>query len=106
MNQANFDVISYNIDYYTNRNFKTEGALIDNKFILITVSGFSNYTEALNYYNAFNQAKPVRSQDAARMMTFVISGENLKTLNSDKNPDRYNIFFRENFIKTYSTASN
>lgn len=105
MNQANFDVISYNIDYYTNRNFKTEGALIDNKFIMITVSGFSNYTEALNYYYSFNQAKPVRSQDAVRMMTFVISGENLKTLYTDKNPDRYNIFFKENLLKSLNTAS-
>ena len=33
LNQASFDVISYNIDNYTNKNFKTEGTLVDNKFI-------------------------------------------------------------------------
>ena len=42
LNQASFDVISYNIDNYTNKNFKTEGSLVDNKYIMITVSGFSD----------------------------------------------------------------
>lgn len=99
LNQATFDVISYNIDYYTNKNYRTEGTLVDNKFILITVSGFSNYTQALKYFTAFNEAKPVRNQTAANMLTFIIGGENLRSLLEDKNPGRYDIFFRENYLK-------
>ena len=47
INQATFDVISYNIDNYTNKNYRTEGLLVDNKYIMITVSGFSDYTQSL-----------------------------------------------------------
>ena len=33
INLATFDVISYNIDNYTNNNYRTEGTLVDNKYI-------------------------------------------------------------------------
>ena len=47
LNLASFDVISYNIDNFTNKNYKTQGELVDNKFIQIIVSGFANYSQAL-----------------------------------------------------------
>jgi tetratricopeptide (TPR) repeat protein len=99
INQATFDVISYNIDYYTNNNYKTEGSLVDNKFIIIKVSGFTNFSQALDYYTRFQSAKPVRNPKGINMPAFVISPENLAILMSDKNPERYEIFFRENLLK-------
>ena len=99
LNQASFDVISYNIDNFTNKNYKTEGTLVDNKFIQIIVSGFSDYAQALNYYNTFKSEKFVRNPTAAKMMTFIISANNLKVLKNDKNPDRYLLFFKEKYLK-------
>ena len=99
VNQATFDVISYNIDNYTNNNYRTEGLLVDNKYIIITVSGFSEYVQAFNYYNAFSTEKFVRNLSGTKMMTFIISNDNLKVLNNDKNPGRYLLFFMENYIK-------
>ena len=99
INQATFDVISYNIDNYTNKNFKTEGTLIENKFILILVSGFSDFAKAMDYFNAFKTEKIVRNATSAKMMTFIISNDNLNALKSDKNPDRYLLFFKDNFLK-------
>jgi tetratricopeptide (TPR) repeat protein len=99
INLATFDVISYNIDNFTNNNYKTEQSLIGNKFIMITVSGFRHFREALGYYNGFSAEKLVRNPSGARMMTFLISKENLKVMNNDKNPDRYQLFFRENYLK-------
>ena len=99
LNQASFDVISYNIDNFTNKNFKTEGSLIDNKFILITVSGFPDYAQALNYYNAFKAEMFIRNPTGAKMMTFIISNDNLKVLKDDKNPGRYQLFFKEKYLK-------
>jgi outer membrane protein assembly factor BamD (BamD/ComL family) len=98
LNQASFDVISYNIDNFTNKNYKTEGALFENKFILITVSGFIGYTEALNYYNAFKTEKSVRNPTSAKMITFIISSDNLKVFKNDKDPGRYMLFFKEKYI--------
>jgi tetratricopeptide (TPR) repeat protein len=99
LNQASFDVISYNIDNFTNKNYKTEGALFENKFIMITVSGFKGYTEALNYYNVFKAEKSVRNPTSAKMMTFIISSDNIKVFKNDKDPGRYMLFFKEKYIK-------
>jgi outer membrane protein assembly factor BamD (BamD/ComL family) len=99
INQASFDVISYNIDNYTNKNYKTEAALIENQFILITVSGFPDFAKAIDYLNSFKTEKVVRNPKGAKIMTFAISDNNLKVLKNDKNPGRYQLFFREKFLK-------
>jgi tetratricopeptide (TPR) repeat protein len=99
LNQANFDVISYNIDYFTNKNYKTEGSLVDKKFLLITVNGFPNFSQALSYYKKFLTSSPVRNSTGAKFMSFVISSDNLARLRDDKDPGRYELFFRENFLK-------
>ena len=99
INQATFDVISYNIDNYTNKNYRTEGILVDNKYIMITVSGFTNFRQSFEYYNSFLFEKLVRNSSNTKMMTFIISNENLKVLNKDKNPGRYQLFFTEKYLK-------
>ena len=99
INQATFDVISYNIDNYTNNNFRTEGNLVDNKYIMITVSGFRNYQTALDYYNGFLFEKSVRNVTRSKMFSFIINDDNLIILGNDKNPERYNIFFLEKYIR-------
>ncbi len=99
LNQASFDVISYNIDNFTNKNYKTQGALTENKYIQIIVSGFSDFKQALDYYNAFKTEKFVRNPTGAKMMTFIISADNLKALEKDKNPGRYELFFKEKYLK-------
>ncbi|MGA2405776.1 MAG: tetratricopeptide repeat protein [Bacteroidales bacterium] len=99
LNQATFDVISYNIDNYTNKNYRTEGILVSGKYILITVSGFSNHVQAMDYYNAFKTEKLIRNPTGSKMMTFIISNDNLKVLKNDKDPGRYQLFFREKYLK-------
>jgi tetratricopeptide (TPR) repeat protein len=99
INQATFDVISYNLDNYTNQNFKTEGTLIDNNYLMINVSGFRSYSEAMDYYGNFNVDKIVRNTTGKTLMTFVINEENMKVLLKDRNPDRYRLFFIKNYLK-------
>jgi hypothetical protein len=53
----------------------------------------------MDYYNAFKTDKFVRNPTGASMMTFVISKDNLKVLNDDKNPGRYLLFFKEKYLK-------
>ena len=95
LNQASFDVISYNIDNFTNKNYKTVGSLVDNKFIQIIVSGFHDFTQAFDYYNAFKTEKLVRNTTGVKMMTFIINDNNLKVMKNDKDPLRYQLFFKE-----------
>jgi hypothetical protein len=99
LNQASFDVISYNIDNFTNKNYKTVGTLVDNKFIQIIVSGFHDFAQAFDYYNAFKTEKSVRNPTGAKMMTFLINDNNLKVLKNDKDPGRYQLFFKDKYLK-------
>ena len=98
INQASFDVISYNIDNYTNKNYRTDGILVDNKYIKITVSGFANNSQAWDYYNSFKAEKVIRNTSGAQIMTFLINSNNTKNLDGDKNPERYYLFFKENYL--------
>lgn len=99
INQATFDVISYNIDNYTNQNYRTEGTLVDNRYIMITVSGFPNFSQTLDYHNKFKPETHIRNSSGSEMYSFVIGSDNLKVLTEDKNPARYLLFFKENYQK-------
>jgi tetratricopeptide (TPR) repeat protein len=98
INQASFDVISYNIDNYTNKNYRTDGILVDNKYIKITVSGFADNSQAWDYYNSFKAEKVLRNSSGSQIMTFLINNNNSKNLDTDKNPGRYHLFFMENYL--------
>lgn len=98
VNQASFDVISYNIDNFTNKNYRTEGILVENKYVMITVTGFSDNRQAWEYYDAFDAGKHIRNSSGKNIMTFLISNNNLQILNKDKNPERYFIFFKEKYL--------
>ena len=98
LNQAAFDVISYNIDNYTDNNYRTQGELVDNKFIMIIVSGFARYAQSMDYFKSFNTARNVRNPSSSRIYSFIISNNNLTALRNDKNPERYFLFFRENYL--------
>jgi predicted negative regulator of RcsB-dependent stress response len=98
VNQASFDVISYNIDNYTNNNYRTQGTLVDDKFVMLTVSGFANTGDAMKYYTAFNLEQIVRNPSNSRIMKFIIGKGNLEALLKDKNPERYRLFFNEKYL--------
>lgn len=97
INQASFDVISHNIDNFTDKNYKTEGSLENNSYVMITVSGFNNNKEAWAYFESFKPERIVRNISQSEYMTFLINDSNMTALKKDKNPARYLIFFRENY---------
>ena len=105
INQASFDVISYNIDNYTNKNFKTPAELIEKKFVLITVTGYADYNQSMDYFNTCKTDKAVRNTTSARMMTFLINDNNLRVLKNDKDPERYLLFFNEKYLKKADAGS-
>lgn len=98
VNQGSFDVISYNIDNFTNLNYRTEGMLVNNQYVMITVSGFTDNNKAWEYYDTFPADKQIRNLSGKKKMKFLITSENLKKLNEDKNPERYFIFFSEKYL--------
>ncbi|MFO7574737.1 MAG: tetratricopeptide repeat protein [Bacteroidales bacterium] len=103
LNQATFDVINYNIDNYTNRNFRAEGQLVENRFILMTVRGFTSTDDAMDYYRNFSTLRIVRNSTTSNTKAFIITPRNLETLRKDLDPPRYLLFFRENYLNGNET---
>ncbi|MEZ5012250.1 MAG: response regulator [Bacteroidales bacterium] len=98
INRLTFDVINYNIDNYTNENYNSRGELLDNNYIRIVVGPFENREEATEYYSGFNPATVFRDTGDAEVLYFIISAANLETFNSDRDPVRYLLFFREVYV--------
>ncbi|MFO7851377.1 MAG: tetratricopeptide repeat protein [Bacteroidota bacterium] len=99
MNRMAFDIINYNIDNYTNENYNTRGELIDDKYIQITVGTFEDISSAMEYYNNFNPSEILTNVVEGEVLTFIISSPNYDSFISDKDADRYYLFFRENYLK-------
>ena len=93
MNQMVFDVINYNLDNFTDKNYRTEGKAVDNEYILITVGTFENAAEAGRWLGAFDPAANIRGSENAVISLYAISRDNLEKLTTDKNINRYRIFY-------------
>jgi hypothetical protein len=65
---------------------------------MITVSGFTDNNLAREYFNGFYPDKLLRNPAGAKTLTFLINSNNLKTLEQDKNPERYYLFFIEKYL--------
>ena len=76
--------------------------MVDNKYILITVSGFADKPAAMEYYKSFHSDKIVRNPSGSQILTFIIGKKNLDTLGKDKDPERYRLFFVEKYLKAES----
>jgi outer membrane protein assembly factor BamD (BamD/ComL family) len=99
MNRLTFDVINHNIDNYTEQNFNTRGELVNNKYLLIAVGFFDDIEAAMEYYNNFNPGSILRTTGNDDILTFIISSSNYDRLVTNQDPDRYYLFFRENYLK-------
>jgi hypothetical protein len=93
MNQMVFDVINYNLDNFTDKNYRTEGKVVDNEYILISIGAFENAAEADKWLMAFDPLKNIRGAENAVISLYIISRDNLEKFTIDKNIARYRIFY-------------
>jgi tetratricopeptide (TPR) repeat protein len=93
INQMVFDVINYNLDNFTDKNYRTEGKVVDTDYILITVGTFENAAEAGKWLSAFDPQANIRGAENAAISLYIISRDNLEKLTNDKNIARYRIFY-------------
>jgi predicted negative regulator of RcsB-dependent stress response len=93
MNQMVFDIINYNLDNFTEKNYRTEGKAVDTDYILISIGTFENAAEAGKWLRAFDPLTNMREAENAAVSLYIISRDNLEKLNIDKNIARYRIFY-------------
>ncbi len=100
MNQMVFDVINFNLDNFTDKNYRTEGKTVDTDYILITVGTFKDAAEAATWLRAFNPSAYIREAGSADLSLFIISRDNLEKFTNDKNINRYRIFYETAYQST------
>lgn len=98
LNQMVFDVINFNLDNYSDKNYRSEGSAAENRFLTITVGPFASTSEAMDYLRAFDPLKEIRGAAEAQISVFVISRDNLPKFMGDGSIERYRLFYD----KTYS----
>ncbi len=94
-NKLLFELARYNFTSYLVRNFDISIADADG-IHLMSVSGFRNYDEALQYARNFH-AQPVLRRMAANNRTIIISEQNLELLGKQYSYDDYVKFYAKHF---------
>lgn len=99
INQLIFDIINFNLDNFNKIKFEVQNAEFDKEWKLITIHQFNNRNDALNYYNTFCPSPSInKNLKDKRVHCFIITAENLKTLQTDKNIETYQRFFEKYFL--------
>ncbi|HPY81802.1 MAG: tetratricopeptide repeat protein [Bacteroidales bacterium] len=100
INRIRFNMINYNLDYFTNFNFSISIKEIDRKYSMLVVEPFVHNTQAFNYYELIKYSDEV-FEGVEKIFTnhCIIDTTNYATLLAQKNIDQYLEFFYENYIQ-------
>lgn len=95
-----FNVLNYNLDYFTNFNFTIETKELDRTYSIIIVSSFQNGNQAMNYFDLINYNQEIY-ENIEKVFTKhgIISLENYAILLKDKNIETYISFFNEYYTR-------
>lgn len=99
LNRIVFDIINYNLDNYPDKNYRTEGAVMDN-VIMITIGQFGGAAAAGKWLSSFQPMEVIRDAASAGLSLYLISRDNLPKFRQDGNISRYRIFYQENYPGT------
>ncbi len=99
-NQLTIDITDFSKKFFPNDNLRTRAIFLDPDNQMVMVSGLSNSTKAMSFYNTIlNQKVLVRHLAGMEFKHFVISTENFQPFYQDKEVGKYLKFFREQYLK-------
>jgi len=100
INRIKFNMINYNLDYFTNFNFKISTKELNKDYSLLFVETLSDSKQAMNYYELIKYSDEIfDGVEKTFTKHFVISKENRETLLNNKDLDLYLEYFSENYTE-------
>jgi tetratricopeptide (TPR) repeat protein len=99
-NQLNFNLINFHLDNFPRQNLGIEQTEIgDNNFFIIR--SFASLENIRRYYSVFNSNEDViyNDVDRNRVVPFMISIENLETLEGDLDFKKYRLYFEKYYLE-------
>lgn len=95
-NRLKFNMINYNLDYFTNFNFEIEIKELNSKYALLLVKTLSSNKQALSYLELIEYNPEIYDGiDKIFTSKYVISLNNYKTLIEDKDVSKYLDFYED-----------
>lgn len=96
-NQLRFDLLSFNLDFYEQKDMQIQITDLFGGQKILLVKSLQNLSGAANYYTSLKERAQKYLKAADRYELFLITPDNLKTLQEDKNLQRYLEFFQKNY---------
>ncbi len=97
-NRLKFNLINYNLEYFSNFNFKIEISKFDDLYSILEIKPLLNAQQAYTYFELVNISPEIfEGLDNTEAEFFVISSSNLKVLKKDKRIEKYQSFFFDNY---------
>ena len=99
-NRLKFNMINYNLDYFTNFNFEIEIKELGTKYAMLVVKSLSSNKLAMNYLELI-EYNPEIFDGIDKIFTskFIISFKNYQTLVQDKDLAKYMKFYDEYYLQ-------
>ncbi len=101
INRLKFNIISYNIDYFSMFDFNVSAIDIDDKHKLISVKMLDNKRQAMAYMTRMKKAKKelFKNLTVKEYKEFIITPDNYAVLFGNKNIEQYIKFFKQKYLK-------
>ena len=104
-NQVVFDIINFNLDHYPQAEFETKKQDLDNRFIIVTVTGLDKLKKAQTYLDQMQKDITLKKDLAGKVnFQFIISLSNYKTFLKDKSISVYEKFYKNHYLEIGSTG--
>tara|TARA_B100000795_G_scaffold77606_1_gene55393 strand:- start:12654 stop:15272 length:2619 start_codon:yes stop_codon:yes gene_type:complete len=100
VNKAQSDIANFNATFFKSSSLNVKTRVLGKEYQMIYVRDFENEDSAMNYYNAFKVNQNILGDlNQLNYYTFAISKSNFSALTKDRDPEKYNEFFQEKYLK-------
>ncbi len=100
VNRAQSDIANFNATFFKSSGLTVKTRVLGKEYQMIYVRDFENEDSAMNYYNAFKVNQNILGDlNQLNYHTFAISKSNFSALTKDRDPEKYNEFFQEEYLK-------
>ena len=99
VNQLKFEIINFNLDYYSDKDFEVVSERVDRNDHLVLVKSFEIMEDAWLYLDSINLAQNIFELiGETAYQRFIISDVNSLTLINDRVSSKYLLFFDKHYI--------
>jgi hypothetical protein len=100
VNKAQSDIANFNATFFKSSSLNVKTRVLGKEYQMIYVRDFENEDSAMIYYNAFKVNQNILGDlNQLNYYTFAISKSNFSALTKDRDPEKYNEFFQEKYLK-------